>query len=522
MAIWTSLIVAALGVFTASAENPHKINSLPNYADDQDINFNQFAGQVPLPSNGQKMFYWLVESQTTPSSDPLVLWLNGGPGCSSLGGFFTELGPFVVDSELKVKRNPYGWNRKANVVFLESPAGVGFSGPLLNGTNYNDDFTTARVYEFLEQFLKLYPAYAKRDFYITGESYAGMYIPWLANALVTKPIPNLSLKGFAIGNAYTDTEIDDTSVIDYYYNHAMISVEAYKAINAGCTSRNVTHACMNNATSCPSQCGKPLNEALDSIQDNALDPYYIYGDVCYLLEGATQKELNIRSMNRGVYGPCRDVYTQDYLRLPQVQEAIHVESGYVNWTDCNDDVSNIYHGSNSSLPKYPAILAAGLNVLIYSGDADTVVNFLGTQRWITSEGLNLKVQDKWKAWFGPDKQLAGYTERYTNLTFTTIKGAGHMVPSVRPLHALHMFECFLYGASACKNFTYPEDELEYITGAAPNFGTFIANYWPWVFAAIVIVSLLIAYGVYSKYSQKYTDKKKYTELKAVVQPGYGN
>ncbi|EQC26141.1 hypothetical protein SDRG_16031 [Saprolegnia diclina VS20] len=498
----------------------HKVSSLPGYADDSPINFDQYAGNVALPSNGQKMFYWLVESQANPSTDPLVLWLNGGPGCSSLGGFFTELGPFVVNSDLSVKRNPYAWNRKANMVFLESPSGVGFSQPLLDGANYNDDFTTARIYEFLEQFLALYPTYRGRDFYITGESYAGMYVPWLAHALVTKPIPSLAFAGFAIGNAYTDTAIDNPSVIDYYYHHALMSLEDYKAIQAGCPNATVTNACLNeDAKKCPTACGKPLNAALDAIQTDKMDAYYIYGDVCFLSEGQTLALQNIRPMNRGVYGPCRDVFTQDYLRQPKVQSALHVETNNVNWTDCNDAVSNLYHSSASSLPKYPAILSAGLKALIYSGDADTVVNFLGTQRWLTTDGLNLSVESKWKAWFGPDKQLAGYTEGYTNLTFTTIKGAGHMVPSVRPLHALYMFECFLFGNDVCKTFTYPKDDLEYITGAETdiNFGS--STFWPWLLVLAVAFAALIAGILYTK---KQRTEKKYTELTAVVQTGYTN
>ncbi|KAF0758026.1 hypothetical protein AaE_004069, partial [Aphanomyces astaci] len=151
MVSWIGRNAALLGAFAAAivsgdanSSSSHQITSLPGYNDAKPINFDQYAGHIPLPSNGQKMFYWLVESESNPSTDPLVLWLNGGPGCSSLTGFFAELGPFVVQSDLSVKRNPYAWNRKANVMFLESPAGVGFSQSV-NGTEYNDDFTADRA-----------------------------------------------------------------------------------------------------------------------------------------------------------------------------------------------------------------------------------------------------------------------------------------------------------------------------------------------------------------------------------------
>ncbi|RHY61235.1 hypothetical protein DYB30_009004 [Aphanomyces astaci] len=423
----TMAVAVALGLADATAVSSHKITTLPGYNDAKPINFDQYAGHIPLPSNGQKMFYWLVESESNPSTDPLVLWLNGGPGCSSLGGFFTELGPFVVQSDLSVKRNPYAWNRKANMVFLESPAGVGFSQPVLNDTDYNDNFTTDRAYEFLDEFYAKYPRYKNREFYITGESYAGIYIPYLASKLVQTPIAEVNFTGFAIGNPFTDQVADDQ-------------------------------------------------------------------------------------------------FTESYLRLEAVQTAIHVENGgAIAWTDCADIP---YISSPSSLQKYPVILNAGLKGLIYSGDADSVVNFIGTQRWITSEGLKLPVQDKWKAWFGPDKQLAGYTERYTNLTFTTIKGAGHMVPATRPLHALYLFECFVYGQVACDSFAYPKDALEYLSGAdltAPvTSSTSQANlvylWWALGGVAVVVVGVLGWRYVATKKTQKET--VKYTELTSEVKPVY--
>ncbi|KAH9160805.1 hypothetical protein LEN26_001699, partial [Aphanomyces euteiches] len=156
LAWWLVLhVAAALAAAGPPPKNPHEIESMPGYNDDTAINFAQFAGHIRLQSTGQDMFYWLVESTSNPSLDPLVIWLHGSgdPGCSALNSLFTDVGPFVVQSDLRIKRNPYAWNRRANFLFVESIAGVGFSRPMLNATEYNDEETAARMYEFLQEFL---------------------------------------------------------------------------------------------------------------------------------------------------------------------------------------------------------------------------------------------------------------------------------------------------------------------------------------------------------------------------------
>ncbi|KAG9408884.1 hypothetical protein AC1031_020796 [Aphanomyces cochlioides] len=528
----TALLVAAsvAGMAASSAAqdgNPHKITSLPGYDDPKPINFDQYAGHIELPSNRQKMFYWLVESESNPASDPLVLWLNGGPGCSSLGGFFTELGPFVVESDLSVKRNPYAWNRKANIVFLESPAGVGFSQPVLNVSNYNDDFTTDRAYEFLAQFLATYPAYKGRDFYVTGESYAGVYVPYLVYKLVKEPIAQLNLKGYAIGNPFTDNIVDASAYMDYFYSHGLISIEMFNQGKEACGPRGVAN-CFYGGDVCPDACLKVIAEAISSSEwenAQALNQYYLYGDVCKLnnSQGQTLTNYNIRPLtHRGKYGPCNDKFTELYLRSPAVQAAIHAPN--VTWSDCSDKVSGHYTRAPSSLQKYPTILKAGLKGLIYSGDADSNVNFLGTERWLTKEGLNLTVVEPWKAWFGPDKQLSGYSTKYTNVTFTTIKGAGHLVPATRPLHALYLFECFIYGQAACSGFDYPKDPLEYLSGAdltAPVLDeseTTPVSYLWWTLGGVIVV-VLVFFG-WRFYAAQQSNKVQYTELTSEAKPVY--
>jgi serine carboxypeptidase-like clade 2 len=142
------------------------------------LSFDQYSGLVEVDADlGKKLFFWFVESQGDPTTDPLLLWLNGGPGSSSIGyGFFLEHGPFRVQPDgLTLGLNEYAWNRDASIIYLESPAGVGFSSSeTLQGLNTNDAITANDAFAFLNAWFELFPEFKNRNaFYITGESYAG-------------------------------------------------------------------------------------------------------------------------------------------------------------------------------------------------------------------------------------------------------------------------------------------------------------------------------------------------------------
>jgi len=126
--------VAARRVLTpeAAADEIHDLPGIPEGA-----TFRQFSGYIDV-GKGRSLFYWFVESQLAPSTDPVVLWTNGGPGCSGLTGFLSEQGPFRANEKGALDLNPYAWNKVANMVFIEQPAGVGFSTVSADMT-YGDD-----------------------------------------------------------------------------------------------------------------------------------------------------------------------------------------------------------------------------------------------------------------------------------------------------------------------------------------------------------------------------------------------
>lgn len=163
--------------YSAAALND-EITSLPGL-DISTIDFRLFSGYVdvspPSEPSTRSIFYWFVESQGDASADPLLLWTNGGPGCSGMAGFLTEMGPFELDaatgSPLLLPRE-FAWNRLSSMVFIEQPAGVGFSTASGAPIAYDDAQAAADNARFVEGFLTRFDAYKNADFYLTSESCA--------------------------------------------------------------------------------------------------------------------------------------------------------------------------------------------------------------------------------------------------------------------------------------------------------------------------------------------------------------
>ncbi|KAJ7559271.1 hypothetical protein O6H91_04G076900 [Diphasiastrum complanatum] len=463
---WAACAVKLLAYFVYASQEPllirqvqssnaHLIVDLPGAPP---VSFAQYSGYITVDERaGRALFYWFVEADVSdPTSAPLTLWLNGGPGCSSVGGgMLSELGPFYPDKDgLNLQLNPYSWNEVSNIIFLESPAGVGFSY-----SNSTDDYVTGDAktaedsYVFLQRFWELFPAFSKNPFYVAGESYAGHYVPQLAALIISKQkLRNspINFKGIVVGNAWTDPDTDDHGSALYWWSHALISDESYNAILAACNFSSVATSRYGESVNC--------NGYVDDATNNLgpINIYDIYVDICISAQAHNQavhfaKQLNRDGKTRigtwpllsNSYDPCVDNEVEVYLNRPDVQAALHanVTGLPYRWIDCSDIVNySQKDGLLSMLPTYRTLLQSGLDILIYSGDVDAMVPVTGTRAWISK--LNLNITKKWKPWF-LGKQVGGYVTHYAGLTFATVRDAGHMVPYTQPLRALHLFKSFI-------------------------------------------------------------------------------
>ena len=186
------------------------ITNLPGLDTDTFNKYSMFSGYIDVyPAHNRSIFYWFVESLNKPTSDPVAVWTNGGPGASGLLGMFTEHGPFRPLQNLTLRVQPWSWVNVANMIYIECPAGVGFSFSDDTADYTTDDNKTAiDNYHFIQGWLKKFPNYMDNDFYITSESYGGHYMPTLAQQIILGNAaggdPQINFAGVFDGNPYTN------------------------------------------------------------------------------------------------------------------------------------------------------------------------------------------------------------------------------------------------------------------------------------------------------------------------------
>ena len=439
------------------------VTSLPGL--NEPLNFTVDSGYITVDEeHGRALFYVYTGSQRNESTDPLVIWFTGGPGCSSLIALLSEHGPFQMNFTAGgqgINLNPYAWNKVANVIYLESPAGVGFSY-----SNTTDDYTTGDMqtamdaYAFLQGFLDKFPNLRSNPFWVTGESYGGHYVPEFTFYVSMKnrevdATRQINLVGMMAGNPWTAPDIEAFGVTDNWWERAMISEAVHNAIDSYCTYKEIAFWIVNNVSAVTMMSAPRWKEAYGSATPNQT--------LCYnaLMEGSLVQfgGVNILGVyldvcNAGTQGDipdqpnyCSDSQLTTYLNLPQVQEALHVRGIPVAWAECSSKVHYSTDDTQMSvLFAYRYFFDnTTLRVLVYSGDNDAIVPTTGTRRWVRS--LNRPIVSDTHQWFVDTngRQVGGWAIQYDRFTFTTVRDAGHMVPFMQPKRALYMFQTFIEG-----------------------------------------------------------------------------
>ncbi|XP_059186259.1 lysosomal protective protein isoform X2 [Centropristis striata] len=430
--------------------------------------FKQYSGYLTVPE-GKHLHYWFVESQKNPSSDPVVLWLNGGPGCSSLDGLLTEHGPFLIqDDGVTLQYNPYSWNKISNVLYLESPVGVGFS--YSDDKNYitNDTEVSMNNYLALKEFYRLFPEFSKNELFLTGESYGGIYIPTLAERVMEDAA--LNLQGVAVGNGMASYELNDNSLVFFAYYHGLLGTRLWSELQMFCCTDGTCNFYNNQNQNCSAG----LAEVQDIVYSSGLNMYNLYatcpGGVRHRVSVDGGK-LVIRDLGnsfinhpsthlwnqlRGLASlhlsvrldpPCTNSTPSTlYLNNPYVRAALHISPKALDWVICSAEVNLNYGRLYLDVRKQYLKLLSALKyrVLVYNGDVDMACNFLGDEWFV--ESLQQQVEVQRRPWLYDDddgRQVGGFVKEFDNIAFLTVKGSGHMVPSDKPIAAFAMFSRFI-------------------------------------------------------------------------------
>ena len=451
----------------------------------------QFSGFLDANEEGTlQMHYQFVECETNPSEAPLLGWFNGGPGASSLYGFYVELGPFLLSdtsvegSEYErtgipqLQYNEYGWQKVANVLVLSMPPPIGYSyclptGPSATGNDcgaWNDTSTAAVTYHALTSWLKRFPQYAQSKVWLSGESYAGVYVPEIVkNILANQPANGIDLQGFLVGDACTPPAICGSEKvgplwnIEFLYGKGAFSNKLYAEIHASCSDDEL-------ATGVTTQiCTDSVNKI--GPEAGGYWAYAFYDDCWYENDIRRQRQRRALSLAGGAsyhrgtpgyyeyYGPplhssaigrqrrqaaasssgkksvgqvvenamgfpadrvvdypngyqCGGPAAQvEWLGLDEVKKALNVPQEAVFFQSDNG-VGFTYIFSETDLVSwYKRIIAENkLRIVVYNGDTDPCINSLQAQDWTSK--LGFAETQSWRPWTVDGCQhMGGYVTR---------------------------------------------------------------------------------------------------------------
>uniref|UniRef100_A0A0K0EKK6 Carboxypeptidase n=1 Tax=Strongyloides stercoralis TaxID=6248 RepID=A0A0K0EKK6_STRER len=456
--------LVSFAVLTVSQRNGDKIDKLPGL--NFDINFNHYSGYFQV-SETHFLHYWFVESQGNPEKDPVIFWFNGGPGCSSIDGLLNEMGPYTTaDDGKSLKENPYAWNKLANVMYIESPAGVGYSYSIDGNTTTNDDQTALENYNAVKEFYKLYPKFRRNPLFIMAESYGGVYGPSLTAKIVEGMKDfKINLKGMAIGNGYVNEKLNIDTSVRFAYGHGIIDEKIWTTLEHECCNGCI-ESC--DLTQVDGHCARIVEDIFQFLWFGGLNPYDLYRNcdpnpdvnskkmeaiqrgVTFLRSIPAYSRLFKADLYRkysqptvmGASVPClNDSELVTYMNSPETRKALHIPDSVESWDICSDKITTSYQKQYSDMtPFFKTIIEGNVRILLYYGDTDMACNFMMGQQFAASLGLKRRLSKQpWKF----DRQIAGFKTIYDGLTFLTVRGAGHMAPQWKAPQMYYAIQQFL-------------------------------------------------------------------------------
>jgi hypothetical protein len=478
--MWFLLAVLLVTQLIDAYYEPDLIKSLPGWQKGP-FPSPQYSGYLSFEDpagSGAKLHYhyWLSLAESSPESAPLLYWSNGGPGCSSMEGNFYEGGTFALSfdgNSTVLSVRPERWTRFASVLYFETPVGVGFSYRDDGDYTDNNDVNTAqRTLAAMQTFYSLFPEFKSVPLYLSGESYAGVYIPMLAYSILNATFDNTwtggELVGVIVGNGCTgNTGIcsgkcnGKAYAVEAYIQFAIIPPELRKAIQVNCSSQ--LDACAASDEDWPGPLDSTCQNLIEEVHSllywdygisGAINPYGVQ-DICLFnscptnlppsderdrvggtllrnMKNARKYRMRMNSVSLEQesrfhfdfssyqsFSPCLDSSEiSAFMNDPEVIQAIHVRPIDFCYAICNTIPGWQYSADDISLPRdvYPHLIPY-LKVVIFNGVLDTVVPYTDNYGWVKSMKFNRVEETFWSNWFYTEqkkftKQTGGYLVEY--------------------------------------------------------------------------------------------------------------
>ncbi|KAJ5120601.1 Peptidase S10 serine carboxypeptidase [Penicillium bovifimosum] len=446
-----------------------------------DPNVKSYSGYADVGED-QHIFWWFFEARNgNPKEAPLTVWINGGPGSSSMIGLFQELGPCGVDHDGNVFNNPYSWSNVSNMLFVDQPATVGLSysvpipayeddgGNIIqlpdeNCPDYAQQYGTCGTYskpdialvpnttasaapnmwKTLQGFMGAFPQYSRNGFNFATESYGGHYGPVFneyfieQNAKKIHGAKHIDLENVLIGNGWFDPLIQYQA----YYNFSVFPGNTYdynpynESVQAEWYNNLYGEGnCVDQTRQCYATGRNDICAAADNFCASKVESLFdIYSG---------RDEYDVRELTPD---PFPYSFYVDYLNSPKVQAAI---GAYQNFSESSGTVGTSFSSTgdddreSNTIEDVRKLLAAGVQVALYFGDADYNCNWLGGQ--VVAEEINARGYKD--AGFvnitTSDGVVHGQVRQSDLFSFTRIYESGHEVPFYQPLASLEMFERIL-------------------------------------------------------------------------------
>lgn len=378
-------------------------------------------------TSGSAIFYTYYEAQTSPkntsvSQTPILIWLQGGPGCSSMLANLFELGPWLVNQELRLEPNPSSWNKIFGLLFLDNPIGTGFSvAATPNEIPRNQNDVAKHLFIAIKNFIALDKSFKTRPIYLTGESYAGKYLPALGYYILKKNLVSpskdrLNLAGVAIGNGLTDPEIQVHDHAVLAYNLGLINGKQ-KSLLQKLQLETVAFIKNQKWSDATTARGKVLSTLTNM---SGLATLY-----------------DFRRLT-----PYPNKVVVKFLNNAEVKQALGAKAE-IAFELCSGAVADALHEDVMKSVRFMVeFLVRRTRVLLYQGQADLRDGVASTLSWVKEmkwEGIHEFLEAEREVW-RVDGLLAGYVQRWDKFSNAVVLNAGHLVPTDQPLNSQIMMQ----------------------------------------------------------------------------------